>query len=370
MKKRILSIIFSLLITFALFEPTRVGAIDVSAKAAIVMSADTKEILFSKNASDRLPMASTTKIMTALIALENAKLDETVNVSPMAAGVEGSSVYLFAGEKIKMETLLYALMLESANDAAAAIAIHIAGSIEAFADMMNKKAAELELGDTHFTNPHGLFDEAHYTSALDLAKIACEALENEKFREIVSTYKKSVAMTEGDTSRLFVNHNKMLRIYDGAIGVKTGFTKKSGRCLVSAAERDGMTFVAVTLSAPDDWRDHTALLDFAFENYESVCLAKKGELSYLLPVIGGEIGFVKCENADDVSAYIKKDNKNITAKTELDRFYFAEIKKGDILGQVIFYNNGKQIATSPLTASFDVPRIIYKNRLFQLYWKG
>lgn len=364
MKKRIISLILSLALAICTFSLLRVSALDLSAKAAAILSADTGEVVYAKNASARLPMASTTKIMTALVALENTSPDEVVIVAPEAAGIEGSSVYLFAGEKIKMETLLYALMLESANDAAAAIAYHIAGGIEAFAGMMNAKARELGLENTHFTNPHGLYDEDHYTSAYDLAKLTVASLENERFKKIVSTYKISAPMEEGGESRLFVNHNRLLRTYDGAIGVKTGYTKKSGRCLVSAAERGGMTFVAVTLSAPDDWRDHAAMLDFAFSAYERTRLAGRGEFSFTLPVIGGELPFVKCENAAEAYAVIKKDNKNVTYKIELPRFLFAQIKKGDALGRVVFYNGVKEIARLTLTASFDVQRIIYK----KLFW--
>ncbi len=368
-KRKVISAVLALAIILSSpFAIPHVSAVSLSAKSAVLICADTGEVLFEKNSRTRLPMASTTKIMTALVALECAELSETVTVSPLAAGIEGSSINLFAGEKIKLETLLYALMLESANDAAAAIAIYVAGSIEAFAEMMNEKAAELGLSDTHFTNPHGLYDESHYTSAYDLALIASHALKNEKFREIVSTYKISAPMTEGGASRLLVNHNKMLRIYDGAIGVKTGFTKKSGRCLVSAAERDGAAYVAVTLSAPDDWNDHKALLDHAFDTYEKLTLADTGELSYISPMVSGTVSFIKCTNTDPVYVYINKDNKNtITKKVELDRFYFAEIKKGDVLGRVIFFCDEKKVAECELVAAFDVPKVSYKKGLFSFF---
>ena len=365
MKKRIVAFILALTALFGALI-LKAEALDISGSAAVLISADTGEVLYEKNADTRLPMASTTKIMTALVTLENADLDDTVTVSPEAAGIEGSSIYLYAGEKISVESLLYALMLESANDAAAALAIHVAGSVADFAALMNKKADELSLVNTHFTNPHGLYDDEHYTSARDLALIAIAALGNEKFREIVSTEKKSVPMEDGSAARLFINHNKLLRTYGGAIGVKTGFTKKSGRCLVSAAERDGMTFVAVTLSAPDDWRDHAALLDYAFSCYEKIKLEDALALDYTLPVVGGEIDFIKCKNKEDVYAYIKKDNKNITKTVELRRFYFAGIKKGDVLGRVCYYNNGKMIAKAELVALFDGPRKIYSFSIFEL----
>lgn len=365
MKKSITVIISALLILAASLP---VSALEISAKAAILISADTGEVIFEKNAHERLPMASTTKIMTALIVLENASLNDTVTVSPEAAGTEGSSIYLFKDEKISVGTLLYALMLESANDAAAALAIHVSGSIEAFADMMNEKAASLGLTDTHFTNPHGLYDDEHYTSAYDLACIASYALKNDTFRKIVSTKRASAPMTDESASRLFINHNKLLKIYDGAIGVKTGFTKKSGRCLVSAAERDRMTFVAVTLSAPDDWADHRAMLDLAFSSYERMELAKAGEISALLPVVSGELDFIKYENKNDIYININKDNKNIETVLELRRFYFGGIKKGDPLGRALFYNGETLVAEAELVAVFDVPKKTYKNPFLSALW--
>ena len=196
----------------------------VSASSAVLIEAGSGKIIYGKNENQRRGMASTTKIMTAIVALENASLDKLVTVAPAASGVEGSSVYLYAGEEIAMETLLYALMLQSANDAAAAIAYDVAGGIESFAAMMNEKAAELGLTDTHFMNPHGLDDENHYTTAYELAKIAAYALENETFAEIVSTEKKLIPLHNSSASRLLVNHNRLLRQYDDIIGVKTGFT--------------------------------------------------------------------------------------------------------------------------------------------------
>ncbi|MBQ0124720.1 MAG: D-alanyl-D-alanine carboxypeptidase [Clostridiales bacterium] len=162
------------------------------------------------------------------------------------------------------------MMLQSANDAAAAIAYEIAGGISEFAEMMNAKARELGLENTHFSNPHGLDDTDHYTTARDLAALARYALENETFARIVSTKKITIKMHGGDTSRVLVNHNRLLRTYDDIIGVKTGYTKKCGRTLVSAAERDGVRLICVTLDDGDDWRDHRAMLDAGFDKYERV----------------------------------------------------------------------------------------------------
>ena len=229
-------------------------------------------------------MASTTKIMTALVAIENCPIDKMVTVSPEAVGVEGSSVYLKANEKISMESLLYALLLSSANDAAAAIAYEVAGGIPEFAELMNEKAKSLGLENTHFANPHGLDDAEHYTTARELALIARAALENETFSKIVSTKKKTISIHDGEESRLLVNHNRLLFEYDDVVGVKTGYTKKCGRTLVSAAEKDGVHLIAVTLSDGNDWVDHRAMLDYGYEKIECVTLCKAGDFRRTLHV--------------------------------------------------------------------------------------
>ena len=268
-------LVFSLsLLTFC---PLRVNAEEpatpsVSAESAVLIEAQSGNVIYSKNTDQRLPMASTTKIITALTALSQAHPDTVITANADAVGVEGSSIYLVEGEALTLEQLLYALLLESANDAAVAIAIGVSGSVEAFAEQMNLLADVLGLQDTHFVNPHGLDHEDHYTTASELAKLTRYALQNELIREIVGTRKTTIPHPGEVGTRLLVNHNKLLRLYEDCIGVKTGFTKRSGRCLVSAAERDGVTLIAVTLNAPNDWNDHTAMLDYGFAKYESVLL--------------------------------------------------------------------------------------------------
>ncbi|MBR5314699.1 MAG: D-alanyl-D-alanine carboxypeptidase, partial [Clostridia bacterium] len=198
-------------------------ALDVSAHSAFVIDGDSGLTVYEKNADAKMGMASTTKIMTCIVAIENCNLEKDVSVSDKAIGVEGSSIYLQKGETLTMKQLLYALMLQSANDAATAIACEISGSTEEFAVLMNEKAKSLGLKNTHFTNPHGLYDENHYTTARELALITKHALENPTFREIVSTIKTTIPLNNDEGVRALVNHNKLLRIYDGAIGVKTGF---------------------------------------------------------------------------------------------------------------------------------------------------
>ncbi len=342
---------------------TSADGLSVSAESAIVLEATTGDVVFEKDADTRRPMASTTKIMTAITALEAGDLDKKVSVPAEAVGVEGSSVYLEKGDSLSLYDLVWALMLESANDAAAAIAIEVAGSIEAFAELMNEKAAEIGLCDTHFTNPHGLDDEEHYTTARDLARLAVYALKNEKFAEIVSTYKKTVEI-DGET-RYLLNHNKMLKLYDGAIGVKTGYTKRSGRCLVSAAERDGVRLVAVTLNAPDDWRDHTAMLDAGFECFERRELIREGESVFIVPCIGSEKGEVLLSSHDALSAVVRKNTPDITRRIELPRYMWAPIEAGDMVGRIVFSQDGVDIGEVPIFADETVERVVYKKGLLE-----
>jgi D-alanyl-D-alanine carboxypeptidase len=349
-----------------------VGAVptpSVSAAAAVLMEASSGEIIWSRSPDAKLPMASTTKIMTALVAIENGNVDDVVTVSCDAVGIEGSSIYLYEGERLTLGDLLSAMLLESANDAATAIAIHIGGSVEGFADMMNAKAAELGLKSTHFTNPHGLDNAEHFTTARELAIIAREAMKNEMFGEIVSTYKKTIPLNETEGVRLLINHNKMLKRYDGACGIKTGYTKKSGRCLVSAAERDGLSFICVTLNAPDDWRDHTEMLDLGFYLYESRTLCGDGEFSYTMPVVGGESEYVILENANAVSLPLPRSAGEVTCTVELPRFLFAEVREGEVVGRLIFSVNGQTVAECDVMAKSSVERKIYKKGLLNLFTK-
>lgn len=345
----------------------KASALSVSAQSAIVLEQSTGKVAFEKNAHTRMGMASTTKIMTALVAIENGNLEKTVEINDKAIGVEGSSIYLQRGEKLTLKELLYALLLQSANDAATAIAFEIGGSVENFAQMMNTKANELGLQNTHFTNPHGLYDENHYTTAYELAIITQKALENDIFRQIVSTKKTIIPLNNGEGSRVLVNHNKMLSYYDGAIGVKTGYTKKTGRCLVSAAERNGTTVIAVTLNAPNDWNDHTKMLDLGFESFITTTLAKKGELCYKIAVVGGKSCYVNVANHDEYVYTCLKRKANIKKEIILDRFLYAPIKKGDKIGQVIFSNNGEEICIIDLIAQESIEKLQTKRKILGIF---
>ena len=323
---------------------------DVSAKSAILIEASSGDVVYEKNAHERLPMASTTKIMTALVALENCDPDKKFVIPAEATGIEGSSAYLKEGETLTMRELLMCLMLESANDAATAIALLTAGGVPEFAEMMNEKAEGLGLCNTHFENPHGLDSKDHYTTAEDLAKLAAYALGNETFRETVSTKNATVTLHDGEGVRMLSNHNSLLRSYDGAIGVKTGFTKTSGRCLVSAAERDGVTMIAVTLSAPDDWNDHRAMLDYGFSKYTNVKLAVPEQFTCVLPIAGAAGSEnVTCTNTGSFSLTVKnEDAERISTRIETNGLLFAPCDEGSEVGHVVFSLDGKTLGTLPL----------------------
>lgn len=356
MKK--LSIICILSAIFSLCAPSVAYATEtapsVSAECAALYSADTGEFLYTKNADIRHAMASTTKIMTALIAVERCPLDETVTVDKRAVGVEGSSVYLKEGEKISMLDLLYALLLQSANDAAAAIAYHIAKGIEPFAAMMNERAVALGAIQTHFDNPHGLDSENHYTTARDLAIISAQALENEIIGQIVSSKRHTIITDEGQTTRVLVNHNRLLSMYDGAIGIKTGYTKKTGRCLVSAAERDGVTFICVTLDAPNDWNDHIALLDYGYSRYTKKIALSINELTFDIPVFNGNSQTVRVTNSDEISYLSENDSDEIKLKTDVSGALVAPIKEGEAIGFVYAYIGDRLVGSSPLVATQSI----------------
>lgn len=354
MKSKILSLFTALAVMLVSFSlPAKAAessplTVTVSARSAILIDADNCRILYEKNPYERLPMASTTKIMTALLVLDLCQPDEIVTVTPETVGIEGSSVYLRAGEKLTVLDLLYALMLASANDAAVTLAHYVGGSVEGFAHLMNKKASELGLENTHFVTPNGLDAKDHHTTAYDLARLTAHALRNPDFVRIVSTYKHTVKSTDGGNDRYLVNHNKLLRSYDGAIGVKTGYTKKCGRCLVSAAKRNGLTLVAVTLADPDDWRDHKCMLDYGFAHYKSIELAKGGQQFYSIPVING--GDVPLIAKTDLAVTMIQHGSDVTSTVECPRFLWKYPKNGEVIGHAVFNRDGKTVGIVELVA--------------------
>ncbi len=258
-----------------------------SAKAACVLDRATGRVLFEHNMHERLPMASTTKVMTALLAIERGKGDDEVVCSENAFGVPGTSIYLQLGEKLTLSQMLMGLMLSSGNDAAVAIAEHIGGTVEGFVQMMNARAREIGALNTHFQNPHGLPDDDHYTTAYDLARIARTAMDNDDFRALVSLRRASIPWQDRSYNRQLTNKNKLLTSYEGATGVKTGFTSKAGRCLVFGARRGDMELVGVVLGC-GNWFDEAArLMDGCFDTYTMTRMLGPGMTAGRMRVEGG-----------------------------------------------------------------------------------
>ena len=282
MKRRICATAAALAAAVALYILPVCAAPQLSAQCAVLMDADTGSVLFEQNADERALIASTTKIMTALTVLRLCDPDETVTIPPEATGIEGTSIYLTAGEKLTVRDLLYGLLLSSGNDAAVALAIHAGGSVSAFVAEMNAEAEALRLEHTHFENPSGLDGERHFSTARDMAALTAKALKNPIFSEIVATKTYTVG------ERRFQNHNRLLWTLDGALGVKTGYTLAAGRTLVSAAQRNGRTLIAVTLRDRDDWNDHTALYEYGFGLYGLQPVYEKNEEVTRLPLANGQ----------------------------------------------------------------------------------
>ena len=337
------------LLLAALFLIPKVAAADaIPAQAAYLIEANSGRVIAAKNADAHLPMASTTKIMTALLAIESGRMAETVTVAKEAEGTEGSSMYLKAGERLPLSELVYGLMLRSGNDAAIAIACFLDGGVDAFAERMNARAAALGLNDTHFTNPNGLHDAAHYTSAHDLALLAAAALENPVFAEIVRT---KYHETTGDTLRTLKNKNRLLWEYEGGIGVKTGYTKAAGKCLVFAAERGGMRLVGAVLNCPSMWDTAKSMLDDGFSRYRSTLFVDPNAV-FWIPV---QNGTKKALSAAPVSGilYVTEIGADETFRVEvsLPDSVRAPVSAGDAIGTATLFRNGEPVCTVPIVAA-------------------
>lgn len=322
--------------------------------AYLVMEADSLQILAAQNADVRLPMASLTKIMTAVVVIENCKLSKTVTIQSHSVGIEGSSMYLKAGEKYTVEELLYGLMLVSGNDAADALAYACAGSIEDFADLMNKTAKSIGLADTSFANPSGLDADHHYTTAFDLAKLAAHALQNKIFCKIVGTKVHKIG------AKTLVNHNRLLREIDGCIGVKTGYTKACGRCLVSAVQRNGVTLICVTLNCHDDWDFHKKMYADNFDRCKRIEVPEK---SIYLPIaVAG--GHTAGAYAESVSLPVIDQNNKYITRVHLPRFVYYPKIKGDCVGSVSYYIDHRLVKSVPLVLDRDLRPTQKKFSLF------
>lgn len=338
----------------------------VPAGSAILIDASTGSVLYAQNADMQRGMASTTKIMTALCVLEALPPETVVEITPEMTGAEGSSLYLKAGEHLTVEQLLYGLMLESGNDAAEALAIACDGSIERFADRMNARARALGLTHTHFANPHGLSASGHYTTARELALITAEAMRNPLFRTIVSTYRMQIPYEDQPNARYLTNHNPILRQYEGMIGVKTGWTTADGKCFVTAAERDGLTLIAVTLGDTNISSTHTALLNHGFTSFEAVPLRVQALLP--VPLVGGNVPFLSLEADPAASGLTVCLPKGETAEAHVETpaFIYAGTERGSAVGRVFFTWNGMELASVRLLTAEDAPvrRLSFWEKLF------
>ena len=332
-----------------------------SAKACVIIDQATGRVLLQHNAEAPLPMASTTKVMTALLALEQGDLIAPVTCSRNAFGVPGTSIYLSQGETLTLEQMLYGLMLASGNDAAVAIAEHIGGSVEDFCRMMTTRAAELGCTDTVFLTPHGLPCDGHHTTARDLALIAREAMTHETFRSIVSTQRGKIPWEGRDYDRVLNNKNKLLSTYEGCTGIKTGYTKAAGRCLVFGAERDGMNIIGVVLNCYDWFNEAARLMDMAFAQYESITLMSAGECLRTLPVDvadGAEVGAILTA---DLTGIVPK-NTFPQIEIDLPQSLEAPVQAGDMLGEVRMLHGDTVLCAVPLAAANDVARDDFPSR--------
>jgi len=326
----------------------------VGAGGVVLMEAGTGKVLYASNAHVKLPMASTTKIMTALLAVERGNLDEIIPIPEEAVGVEGSSIYLKLGEAMSLRDLLYGLMLSSGNDAAVAIAVTLGGSVPGFARMMNQRARELGALNTNFVTPNGLHDPEHYTTAYDLALISACAMGNPAFAELVSTqYHRA---TTGDTARAFKNKNKILWQYEGGNGIKTGYTRDSGKCLAFAAARGGMQLIGIVLNCPNMFPDAMALLNYGFDAYKMQNVISKGAFVTRAQIRRGQKTLLDLVAQQDIIVPVKTgEPPAYSLRVRLDSAALvAPLTKDTPVGVVEAWDGSTLLASSPLAPSEDV----------------
>lgn len=349
--KKVIVFVIALALLLPVLGVNSAAAVSTSAVSAVVIEAETGTVLYEKNAGERRAMASTTKIMTAILTIEAGDLDREFTVDSMAIMVEGTSMGLKQGDRVSRRDLLYGILLPSGNDAANAAAVSVSGSISAFVKLMNDKATELGLKDTHFATPSGLDAVGHYTTARELAVLTAYAMKNEVFREIVKCQSAEVEFGNPPYKRTLYNSNKMLRRYEGAIGVKTGFTDNARRCLVSAAERDGVTLIAVTLNAGDDWNDHTKMLDYGFTRVSAYPLETGCSAKVAVAGTGRTVG-VYADSAE--MALTPEQRTKLERRVLLPRMVYNDVLKGDQLGRIDFLLDGRVVRSVALYADTNV----------------
>ena len=335
--------------------------VDITAKSAVLIEASTGRVLYEHNAYAQMPMASTTKIMTAIVALENADVNENVVVGQNASGVEGSSIWLSVGENMLLSDMLFGLMLASGNDAAVAISEHVAGSVEDFVAMMNQKAKDIGAYNTNFVNPNGLPAEGHYTTAYDLALISAYAMQNPYFCEIVKTEYKSISWEGHEWNRVVKNKNKILWNYEGGNGIKTGYTKEAGRCLSAAAKRDGLQLVSVVLCASDMFNDCMNLMDYGFGSYENKLILKGGEFIGDVAVEKGIEESFPVYTQEDVYYPMTDDEfAQMQKKVYIDEIVKAPVTKGQQVGYIDIWMGSNKIFSVNLEAPISIGENSYK----------
>lgn len=363
----IMLFLLNLNIRFTYANPAKIATPQINAKNAVVMDYETGQILYDKNGHIKVYPASTTKVLTAILALEKGNLDDTVTASKNAANVEGSKIYLSEGEQLKLRQLLYAMMVESANDAAVAIAEYIGGSVENFANMMNEKAQQIGAKDSHFVTPNGLHDPDHYTTAYDMALIARYAMKNQFFRELVNTITYVIPPTNKfKEKRVLLNTNMLIRPtkyhYDGADGIKTGYTSEANKCLLATAMRNDRRVIVAIYDDDSSiiWKDATDLLNYGLDNFITKTYVHKGDYVKKIP-IDGTTAYVDLKAAQDF-IYTVPTDKADSIKTHIKiENIKVPINKGQTLGYISYELDGKEIGKVNLIADRSIKANILSN---------
>lgn len=333
-----------------------VYGLEVPAKGAILIDAETGKVLWEQNSHEKLPPASTTKVLTALLALENGTITDIYTVPEDFVNDGEASIWLEPGERQSLENLMYSMLLRSANDAAQIIAIGIAGSQEKFVAMMNEKAAELGLTDSHFVTPNGLHHEDHYTSAYDLAMITREAVKYPLFNQIVVTNRWQLPWADNDYDRVVYNRNQLLDIYEYADGIKNGYTKEAGNCLVSSATKDDMRLIAVVLNCSNMYEESKEIFEYGFATYERQQVAEAKTEYGKIAVKKGKEKEISVLIGKDVYLLVEKSKRaDVETTVNLPESIKAPVKKGDIIGEIVYHNKVDGIrVTAPLIAGENV----------------
>lgn len=343
--------VFAMLVIFSMsrVNVSAEEAPEVSAKAAVVYNGATGEVIYEKSADERLPMASTTKIMSALIVLEQNGLDDRFIVDSEAVKTEGSSMGLQEGDEVSLRDLACGMLLPSGNDAANAAAVRVSGSVEKFVALMNERAKLMGLADTHFVTPSGLDDytDEHYSTAMDMAMLASQAMQNTNFREICGLKKVQLSFGHPPFERWLINTNKLLD-REGITGIKTGFTDKARRCLVSSCMREGCELICVTLNDPDDWNDHMKLYGYAFSKVQPRRISPSESKVRIDSADGGEL---VCEVPDLIMSMTEKAAQRVTEKVYIPQFVYAPVEKDEAVGKVVYELDGREIAERTIKAA-------------------